>query len=840
MHFSGAVIAHHLVPRQLSKLVVVDGFAWGWAVADTVYLYANGQHVATECTGIALPHAVLRACGRPPAGAGGFAFALPARLKDGLPHDIHVALPTLDGEQLHGPAQAYRSGPAGGTVQQRGSQFVGTVWFAAKPQAAGREAAVLLCVTTEQGQLAHSQALLVAATPDNQGYPAQFSVAASALPEALRQSALHFSVDGQELQGSPCLLAQTLLGVLDDVGKGRISGWALDATDLLQPLELVLRVDGQAVSWFRPNVRRPDICKYLELPESGMGLAGFNMPLPAVLADGARHFVEVVSAADGQSLQSGRQWVRLPPARVHWDVRGGANAKPRVTPPLRRPWVQPVVSVVLLNRNGHDVLAAFLQSWERHNTTLPTELIVVDHASADNSLALLEQWRERLDLKVVALDHNDSFSASCNLGASLARGPYVLFMNNDIVWLQDALPRMLESLQEPQVGVVGIKLLKVVAESRASGQFVSEVQHLGVRFMLRNVGYWPYEVEPSATHDEAEHAPQYVPAVTGAVLLCRKDDFDAVGGFDPAYFYGFEDVELCLRLAYRLQKAVVCRNDCVALHHHGHTRLSGREISIYDRVLRNSAVLESHIGIWIKQAYWRSLINGDGYMTRESLVIGIVLDAPLPAGSGAAQPTPLVRDALDLANQIGVILPKATVVLLPPDRDWKNGDGLHVLLVGDPRYDIRALHHVRSDVLTVAWLRGKPSGWAQLAWWDEFGGVLATERGQTVADALLQMLGPKRWRLRVRVQAPTEQLACARRLQKHLREQGLPCWVQVSGSKERFARMADVCISVGASACATAADTLQLVWPGGTAPLPDAAWLALQMEKHVGSTFHSP
>jgi GT2 family glycosyltransferase len=237
-------------------------------------------------------------------------------------------------------------------------------------------------------------------------------------------------------------------------------------------------------------------------------------------------------------------------------------------------------------------------------------VIVVDHASTDASLALLRQWRGRLDLQVLALDHNGSFSASSNLGASRARGQYVLFMNNDIIWLQDALPRLLESLHNPQVGVVGIKLLKVVGESRAGGQFASEVQHLGVRFKLNHLGYWPYEVEPSAPHDEAEHAPQCVPAVTGAVLLCRKSDFDAVGGFDPAYFYGFEDVELCLRLAYRLGKTVVCRNDSVALHHHGHTRLSGREMSIYDRVMRNSAVLESHIGVWIKQAYWRSLVNG--------------------------------------------------------------------------------------------------------------------------------------------------------------------------------------------------------------------------------------
>jgi GT2 family glycosyltransferase len=815
--------------------VVADGFAWGWAQGGVVRLYADGRHVATERTGIGLPATVARACGKPPAGAAGFAFALPAQLQDGLPHDIHVAVSRKDSGAVHCPVLAWRSGPVGGKVQQQGRQFVGTVWFAERPPRPARPAR--LQVRDAQGRVVHTQPLLAAAMPDAQGYPAPFAVPADALPDAARRGPLHFACSGQALQGSPCVQAQTLVGMLDDVAATRrISGWALDRTDLLNPLELVLRIDGQAVAWFRPNVRRPDISQYLGLPDEGLGLAGFDMPVPAALASGQRHAIDVVSAADGQPLTNGRQQVQLPRAGLPLDAGRPSHLQPAL-PPVRRRWPPPVVSVVILNRNGHDVLQAFLHSWARHNTTVPTELIVVDHASTDASLALLRQWRGRLDLQVLALDHNGSFSASSNLGASRARGQYLLFMNNDIIWLQDALPRLLESFHHPHVGVVGIKLLKVVGESRAGAHFASEVQHLGVRFKLNRLGYWPYEVEPSAPHDEAEHAPQHVPAVTGAALLCRKTDFDAVGGFDAAYFYGFEDVELCLRLAYRLHKTVVCRNDCVALHHHGHTRLSGREMSIYDRVMRNSAVLESHIGVWIKQAYWRSLVNGDGYITREPLTIGMVVDSP-------TRNTPLWRDALALAAQLRTAVPHAQVRLLPPERDWKNAEGLHLLLVADPRYDIRALHHARSDLLTVAWLRGTRALGPQLAWWDEFGGVLAPARGPAAADALVQLLGPQRWRLRVLVrvseQAQPAAMADAQRLQQHLRAQGLPCWVRVAGGDDKPAPMADVCLTIGPVAAQPENGMLQLAWPGGAAPLPGAAWLAEQMEKRVGSTFRSP
>lgn len=823
-----------MAPR-LSPLAVADGFVWGWAVGRgapgapvPVHLYADGRHIATEYTGVALPAAVARVCGKPPVGAAGFAFALPASLLDGLPHDIHVALPGSAGG-MHGAVLPFRSGPVGGDVRQQGRQFVGTVWFAQRPPRAAR-----LRVTDTQGRLLHKQPLHASTAPDAQGFPASFAVPGDSLPPDALAGALHFSCNGQALRGSPCTRAQVLVGMLDDVATGRISGWALDAADWQNPLELVLRVDGQPVAWFRPNVRRPDISKYLGLPEEGLGLAGFDMPVPAALVDGQVHAVEVVSAVDGQLLKNGRQQVRLRPPGLPWPAV--AVAAPRTRQPgARKTGTRPVVSVVVLNRNGAQVLQAFLQSWEQHNTTVPAELIVVDHASTDGSLALLRQWRSRLDLQVLALDHNGSFSDSSNLGARHALGQYLLFMNNDIVWLQDALPRLLESLQDPQVGVVGLKLLKVVGESRSGAPPASEVQHLGVRFKLNRTGYWPYEVAPSDGHAEAEHATQFVPAVTGAVLLCRKTDFEAVGGFDPAYFYGFEDVELCLRLAYRLHKAVVCRNDCVALHHHGHTRLSGREMSIYDRVVRNSAVLESHVGVWIKQAYWRSLLTGDGYITREPLTIGLVVDAE----PQARRNSPLVQEALALGARLRALLPHARLKLLPPSLGWKNADGLHVLLVADARYDIRALHPARADLLTVAWPRGAAAAWARLPWWDEFGAVLPPVQGPALAQALVDTLGPRRWRLRVEVLAQADTMASAVRLQRHLRSQGLPCWVAAGAPADATQRMADVCITIGASTGEPRGDVLQLAWPGGDAPMPGAAWLAEQMEKRVGSTFRS-
>lgn len=845
-----------MIGERLSPLHIEDGFAWGWvAMPDrlaqpaTVHLYVDGHRRATELTGITLPVGARKACGPPPHQHAGYAFALPASVSDGFAHDLQVLLAHVgQTDDVFGPVTRLPAASVCGEVAQRGSHFTGTVWFRQRPK--GKS---VLSIADLHGGLQYSPVLDVAKAPGERGYAGQFSVPCALLTD----EPLVFSCKGQVLRGSPCRQRPHVTGKLNSGPDGHLHGWALDASDVRRPLELVLRVDGQTVEYFRPNVPRPDINTYLNLPPDGLGLAGFSMAPPQILADGRPHLVEVVSAIDGQALTDRPLQVQLSKAGIAWDdlQHPQANAASKPMPVAAPAWPIPVVSLVILNRNGATVLEAFLRSWAEHNRCVAAEIIVVDHASRDESLAMLEPWRRRLDVRVLPLDHNDSFSASCNLAAEQARAPYLLFMNNDIVWQQDALPRMLETLQDPQVGIVGIKLHKAVGSARAQTPMTTEVQHLGVRFKLNGSGYWPFEASPSALQQEGEHCPQYVPAVTGAVLLCRTSDFRAIGGFDTAYFYGFEDVEFCLRLAYRLRKTVVCRNDCLALHRHGHTRLSGREMSVFDRVQRNSHVLESQMGVWLKQAYWRSLVTGDGYMTREPLTIGLVVDA-MPKTSDN---TPLTAEMLELGHNIRSAMPHARLVLMPPEREWKNVHQLHVLVVGDSRYDIRSVQKARPDLLPVAWVAQAPAKWQKLPWWDSFGAILTpahalsrvakSTHGVVHASSapmpLGQCLTNGRWRLRVAIEGHGKHARQAETIRQRLRAQGVPCWILQQGDAARPAAMADVCISVTGRASAAIAgqqdaSVLYLQWEKGLPVGSEVAWLDSAMEACVGRTFHSP
>lgn len=208
------------------------------------------------------------------------------------------------------------------------------------------------------------------------------------------------------------------------------------------------------------------------------------------------------------------------------------------------------------------MLERLLSSFFANNSHQPVELIIVDHGDPndadDQTAAVLARYQAKLDLWHLPRGRNHSFSDSCNLAAALARYPNLLFLNNDLVYTSDPLPAALQRLNDPRIGAVGIRLDDDPA-SLPPGQAPS-VQHLGIEFVWNEQrGYHqPSQIRhPDAQACNAGEGSEH-PAVTGAFLLCRKADFDQLGGFSTEYDYGLEDIDLCLRLQRDLGKVSWC------------------------------------------------------------------------------------------------------------------------------------------------------------------------------------------------------------------------------------------------------------------------------------------
>lgn len=282
-----------------------------------------------------------------------------------------------------------------------------------------------------------------------------------------------------------------------------------------------------------------------------------------------------------------------------------------------------LVSIIVLNLDGEELLDRLLSSFRKFNTYSSVEFIVVDHGSSDGSLQILRSWSEILPIKIVSRGANYGYSASNNRGACLAAGEFLLFLNNDIIFTDDVIGEMVAVAMDETVGVVGLKQLQP-----ASTPSARRVYHLGVRFGWNTVErrLRPYHVRPNPIDARLSVEAASVPAVTASVMLCRRSEYLAVGGFNEAYFYGLEDVDFCCRMRWRTQKAVICLNSRSALHFKNSTR-DRDKTSRRPTEKANRRVLQQRCGYAIRREFLGTRLTDDGSFTGSRFKVAIAIEA---------------------------------------------------------------------------------------------------------------------------------------------------------------------------------------------------------------------
>lgn len=224
------------------------------------------------------------------------------------------------------------------------------------------------------------------------------------------------------------------------------------------------------------------------------------------------------------------------------------------------PTAAPVVRVVIVSYNTADLLVACLHSLQA--CRLPLQVVVVDNASADDSVRRARQVAPTAE--VVALPRNVGFAAANNMGIRLLRGagrtasmplpPFVLLLNPDTVVQPGAIELLVAFLQaHPRVGMVAPRLLNPDG-SIQSGAFRFPTLSMSLLDMFP-----PGEVLPGRLHNSWWHgrypAERAVPPrpfpidhPLGACMLVRRAVANEVGLLDEGYFMYSEEVEWCWRI----------------------------------------------------------------------------------------------------------------------------------------------------------------------------------------------------------------------------------------------------------------------------------------------------
>ena len=191
-----------------------------------------------------------------------------------------------------------------------------------------------------------------------------------------------------------------------------------------------------------------------------------------------------------------------------------------------------MITIVIPNYNGNTYLRQCLDSIyaQRYKDY---EVIIIDNASTDGSYTWIGKYK---DITYKQFEKNYGFSRAVNEGIKLAKGEYILLLNNDTEICKDFLEEMLRVIEKDH---------KIFAVSSKMIQYHNQnlIDDAGDEYTV--IG-WPYKRGDGRPINEFERAERIFSACAGAALY-RKEVFDKIGYFDESFFAYMEDVDISYR-----------------------------------------------------------------------------------------------------------------------------------------------------------------------------------------------------------------------------------------------------------------------------------------------------
>ncbi len=211
---------------------------------------------------------------------------------------------------------------------------------------------------------------------------------------------------------------------------------------------------------------------------------------------------------------------------------------------------RPCVSVVIVSYNSSETIGHCLASLYESSSPWLERVIVVDNLSSDGSIKLLEEHYP--DVCLIKNRTNLGFSKACNIGAALARGQYLLFLNPDAFVDGGTIPELVSILDaRANAGCCGPVVYNQngIPDPACRRGFPTPWNALGRLFYLERLFPSSRTISSYSLHWLGFEREATVDCVSGACLCIRSSDFEALRGFDEDFFLFGEDIDLCKRLA---------------------------------------------------------------------------------------------------------------------------------------------------------------------------------------------------------------------------------------------------------------------------------------------------
>lgn len=220
----------------------------------------------------------------------------------------------------------------------------------------------------------------------------------------------------------------------------------------------------------------------------------------------------------------------------------------------------PKVSIIIPNKDHKNDLKRCVESILEKTTYSNYEIVIVENNSTKSQIFDYYGEIEKNE-KIKVIKHNEkgyNYSKLNNYGVKNSDGEYIVLLNNDTqIITDDWIETMLGNCQREDVGIVGAKLL----------YNNSTVQHAGVVLGLTGVAG---HVNLGMNAEDAGYMARNIisqnySAVTAAMLMISREDYNSVDGLSEDFPVAYNDVDLCLKI--RNKNKVIVMNPFVQAYH---------------------------------------------------------------------------------------------------------------------------------------------------------------------------------------------------------------------------------------------------------------------------------
>ncbi|MGB0847192.1 MAG: glycosyltransferase family 2 protein [Thiolinea sp.] len=263
---------------------------------------------------------------------------------------------------------------------------------------------------------------------------------------------------------------------------------------------------------------------------------------------------------------------------------------------------KPELSIILVSYNTAEHTRHAINAVYRETSATSFEIIVVDNASTDNSVAVLKNHFP--DIKLIESGENLGFAGGVCLGVEQASGKYLLLLNPDTQVLDGAIDKLVKfANNNPSNGIWGGVTLNddhslntqhawskpTFSTLLFSALGLSKVFSGSCFFNMANYGCWQRDTVKA------------VDILSGCFFLTTHNVWNQLGGLDPQFFMYAEEADYCLRAKQQGYQPIVTP-DARLIHHGGvsHSRFSGKLIKLLKGKVE---LINRHVSSWKRPSY---------------------------------------------------------------------------------------------------------------------------------------------------------------------------------------------------------------------------------------------